>query len=87
MRGGEVDLVCVDGDDVLVFVEVKTRRPGALDDGSAALTAAKRRRLTRAAGLWLAGRPGPTPACRFDVVLVQPGTAPRHWRGAFDASG
>ena len=82
-----MDLVCVDENHVVVFVEVKTRRAGGLDDGSAALTAAKRQRLTRAAGLWLAGRSGPSPACRFDVVLVQPGAALRHWRGAFDASG
>lgn len=87
VRGGEVDLVARDIDGVVVFVEVKTRGRGALDDGSAALTVAKRRRLTLAARLWLAGRAGPMPACRFDVVLVRPGAALRHWRGAFDASG
>ena len=87
MRGGEIDLVARDTEGVLVFVEVKTRGAGATDDGSGALTPAQRRRLTTAARLWLARRPGPLPACRFDVVLVRPGAALRHWRGAFDASG
>jgi putative endonuclease len=68
-RGGELDIVCADRDQV-VFVEVKTRRGGSRETPEQALTERKRRKLVKAAsayltrnGLW--GRP-----CRFDLVSV-----------------
>jgi putative endonuclease len=68
VRRGEIDLVARDRD-VLVFVEVKTRRRG---DPAEAVTPEKQRRLTRAALAFLrrydlldAAIP-----CRFDVVVV-----------------
>jgi putative endonuclease len=87
-RLGELDLVCRDGD-VWVFVEVKARGPGWGDPAGAAVTVAKRRRLTLLARHYLKWRGLGEPRCRFDVVDVTlaPGgdvAAIRHLRGAFE---
>lgn len=69
-RGGEVDLVCLDGDTV-VFVEVKTRGPGSLlARPEQAVTPAKRGRIVRAAAVFLSERGWWDRPCRFDVVAV-----------------
>jgi putative endonuclease len=69
--GGEIDLVMVRGGRV-VFVEVKTRGPGALDDPAAWVGPLKRARLRRTARRWLAENPGRAPGgCRIDVVAVR----------------
>ena len=68
-RGGEVDLVCQDGETV-VFVEVKTRGAGSLARPDQAVTAAKRGRLVRAAAAFLSERDLWDRPCRFDVVAV-----------------
>ncbi|WP_181706354.1 YraN family protein [Chthonobacter rhizosphaerae] len=78
---GEIDLVALRGR-VVVFVEVKARH----DETAAgeAVTAESRRRIVRAAGVFLnrnrrlAGRER-----RFDVVAVLPGRWPRHHVDAF----
>jgi putative endonuclease len=84
LAGGEVDLVLRDGD-TLVFVEVKARR--ARGTAAAAVSADKRRRLSRAAALWAARRGVPPGGLRFDVVFVE-GRGARcsveHVRGAFE---
>lgn len=69
-RGGELDLVMLDGD-ILVFVEVRARRPANLVSPFESVDAAKRRKLVRAARLWLAMHPAHAhrPA-RFDIVAV-----------------
>ncbi|MBK9674411.1 MAG: YraN family protein [Betaproteobacteria bacterium] len=67
-RCGELDLVARDGS-TLVFVEVRLRRGRAFGGAAESITAAKRARLTRAAGLYLAGLRD-TPCCRFDAVLL-----------------
>lgn len=69
VRGGEVDLVCLDGDTV-VFVEVKTRGPGSLGRPDQAVTPAKRAKLVRAASAFLSERDWWDRPCRFDVVAV-----------------
>lgn len=71
-RGGEVDLVCLDGDTV-VFVEVKARGPGSLARPDQAVTAAKRGRLVRAAAAFLSERGWWDRPCRFDVVAITAG--------------
>lgn len=83
-RGGEIDLVCRDGA-TLVFVEVRLRSNRRFGGAAASITAAKRRRLIRAAGHYLAGRP--MPVCRFDAVLLDRlDAAGIEWiRNAFDA--
>ncbi len=68
-RGGEVDLVCQDGD-TLVFVEVKTRSAGSLGRPDQAVTGVKRGRLVRAAAAFLSEHDGWERPCRFDVVAV-----------------
>lgn len=67
-RHGEIDLVARDGA-TLVFVEVRLRRPGRFGGAADSITAAKRGRLVAAAREYLARLPR-TPACRFDVVLL-----------------
>ena len=68
-RGGEVDLVCRDGD-VVVFVEVKTRGEGMRGRPEEAVTPAKRARIVRAAAQFLSDRGWWDRPCRFDVAAV-----------------
>lgn len=80
----EMDLVARDGE-AIVFVEVKTRRPGPQHPAEA-VDRRKRARLARAAGRWIATRGGAA-EYRFDVVAVTIGpngrTTVRHDVGAF----
>ena len=69
-RYGELDLVVRDGD-VVVFVEVRYRSASAFGDGVDSVGAAKRAKLVRAAGAFLADHPRLAgAACRFDVLAV-----------------
>ena len=71
-RGGELDLVMLDGHGhaaCVVFVEVRYRRHAAYGGGAASVDARKRGRLVRAAQLFLAAHAALAhAACRFDVV-------------------
>jgi putative endonuclease len=67
-RGGEIDLIARDGA-TLVFVEVRLCSSGAFGGARASITAAKRRRLKFAAGLFLPGL-NREPPCRFDAILL-----------------
>ena len=67
-RFGEIDLIARDGK-TLVFVEVRMRASDAFGGAAASITAAKRRKLLRAARHYLAGV-ARAPACRFDALLV-----------------
>lgn len=83
-RFGEIDLIARKGDQ-LVFVEVKTRAPGAPVIGRDAVDAAKQARV-RAAALqyWQAGFTALQP--RFDVmevVLSPEGALIEHIENAF----
>lgn len=90
---GEIDLVARDGG-VLCFVEIKARGGPGFGPAVGAVTAAKQRRLVRAARLWLARHPTDAP-CRFDVLGLDAAAgagAGGDWeftlvRGAFEASG
>jgi putative endonuclease len=82
---GEIDLVMRRGR-TIVFVEVKQR--SGESEPRDAVTAAGRRRITRAAELWLARNEiGSGVDFRFDVVVLAPASLPRHYRGLFDAKG
>jgi putative endonuclease len=82
---GEIDLVVARGR-VIAFVEVKARP--SLAEGAEAVTATGRRRIARAAALWLAAHPDAARRdLRFDVIVAAPGRLPRHITGAFDAAG
>lgn len=63
----EIDLIMLDGN-VLVFVEVKLRKPGV--SGAEAVDAAKRRRISRAAVVYMTKTGGLDRAARFDVAEV-----------------
>jgi len=71
-RVGELDLVMLDDSGrtpCLVFVEVRYRRDLRFGGGAASVDAGKRRRLVRAAQVFLATHPRwREAACRFDVV-------------------
>jgi putative endonuclease len=69
-RVGEIDLVMLDGD-ALVFVEVRYRRDSRFGGGAASVDVHKRRKLIRAAHVFLARNPRHADrACRFDVVAA-----------------
>ena len=82
---GEIDIIARRRR-TIVFVEVK-RRPTpaeALD----AIGPSSRKRITRAADLWLGAHPdAATFDLRFDLVIVVPGRLPRHIISIFDAEG
>jgi putative endonuclease len=84
-RGGEVDLVAVEGR-ILVFVEVKTRRGGRFGSPLEAVDRRKQRRMITAAVTFLATHGGAGLAVRFDVIgILWDGSAPRleHVKDAF----
>lgn len=68
---GEVDLVAVDGRD-LVVCEVKTRSGDGAGPAVAAVTPRKLQKLRRLAVAWLAEHPAMGLQVRFDVIGV-------HW--------
>jgi putative endonuclease len=70
-RFGELDLIVCDAN-WLVFVEVKTRRAGAMESAVQAVSATKQRRVRAMAAAWLVEtteRPR-SRELRFDVVAV-----------------
>jgi putative endonuclease len=70
-RFGELDLVMRERD-VLVFVEVRHRSGGRFGGGAQSITAAKRRKLVRAASAFLGAHPALAALpCRFDVVEAE----------------
>ncbi len=81
---GEIDLIVRRGR-TIAFVEVKYRPDEAGAQEAAAPRA--RRRIVRAAGLWLAAHPDAAGFdLRFDLIIVNPGRLPRRVTAAFDAS-
>jgi putative endonuclease len=78
--GGEIDIICRDGD-VVVFVEVKTRVSARFGSALAAVDARKRRKLRTLAADWLQYS-APRARARFDIVTVEGSRAVLH-RGAF----
>ena len=70
-RGGEIDLVMLAGD-MIVFVEVKTRKTGSQGNGLLSVNAAKQKRVAKAAMLYLMNRHWLNRAVRFDVVEIHP---------------
>jgi putative endonuclease len=93
-REGEVDIVALDGD-VLVMCEVKTRRGVGFGTPLDAITPAKAARLRRLALRWLADQRDASVGVQFDrytevrfdvVSVLRPLSGPTvvdHLRGAF----
>jgi len=85
--GGEIDLVCRDRkEQVLVFVEVKTRTNELFGTPHEAVNWRKRARIIRAAKEWLRLLDLPDIPFRFDIVEVvaEPTQQIRLIRGAFE---
>lgn len=75
-RGGEIDLICTDGDE-LVFVEVKQRGHGAWAPGAEAVGHRKQRRLIHAARHFLGRCPErQDQIMRFDVLQIDSARQP-----------
>ncbi|MFH0910146.1 MAG: YraN family protein [Planctomycetota bacterium] len=70
LGGGELDLVARQAD-ALVFVEVRARRGESFGPAEASITAAKARRIARAARAYLASHRLSPGEVRCDVVAVQ----------------
>lgn len=89
-RAGEIDLVMLDPNprdtEVLAFVEVRLRGPGARVDSLDSIDERKQRRLVSAARHFLMTRPEwQEHACRFDVVGIDGGDGELRWiAGAFE---
>ena len=72
VRGGEIDIIARKNE-TLCFVEVKTRRAGAMVSGERAVTVKKQRFIVRTAALYhrrYRERFGEV-KCRFDVASVE----------------
>ena len=70
-RGGELDIVA-QREEILAFVEVRTRRRGSMVSPVESVTAAKRKKLTLAAYAFLEANPGlQSLQPRFDLVLLE----------------
>lgn len=69
-REGEIDIVALDGDEVVV-VEVKTRRSSRFGPAVEAVTHEKHLRLRRLAALWMRGHEVRATGVRLDVVGVE----------------
>lgn len=91
-RGGEVDLIVCRGE-LLVFAEVKLRRPRAAVDPLASVTPTKQRRIIHAALDYVQKHRFEDRPMRFDVIAITSG--PRsarnaatieHIEAAFDAT-
>ncbi len=92
MPSGELDLVAVDRDRTIVFVEVKTRGSDEVGHPAEAVDADKQRRLTRLAVTFLKRHGLLEHPSRFDVIaIVWPEGRRRpqveHIKNAFDAAG
>jgi putative endonuclease len=67
---GEIDLIMTAGDGTVVFVEVKTRADEKFADAEAAITSAKKHRMTKAANLFVKKYKLENHPLRFDIVIV-----------------
>ena len=86
-RFGEIDIIAEDGE-VLVFVEVKTRRSDRFGSPFEAVHARKQQRMAKAALAYIGSNGQHDRAARFDVIAVRlKQDAPpqiEHIRNAFD---
>ena len=86
-KTGEIDLVMVDSDGAIVFVEVKARADESFEPVESVVTFAKKAKLLRTARYFLASHNIEDRPCRFDIVTLVLGQAGRpkikHYENAF----
>ena len=86
-KTGEIDLIMVDTDRTIVFIEVKTRAGETFNSVESSITATKKARLVRTARYFLATHEIDNRPFRFDVVAIvlgQKGSPQiRHYKNAF----
>jgi len=81
VAGGEIDIIAKRGT-TIAFVEVKARP--FLDEAATAISETKRRRVSRAARVWLTRNSwAMATTLRGDAVFVAPGRLPRHLPAAY----
>ena len=81
VSGGEIDLIARRGGSI-AFVEVKARAD--MEAAAISISATKRRRIARAARVWLARNPWAAGlTLRGDAIFVAPGRLPRHTPSAY----
>jgi putative endonuclease len=81
VNGGEIDLIARRGGSI-AFVEVKARAD--LEIAAVSISATKRRRIARAARVWLSRNPwAASLTLRGDAIFVAPGRLPRHAPSAY----
>ncbi|MFH1881120.1 MAG: YraN family protein [Planctomycetota bacterium] len=69
-KTGEIDLIMVDTDRTIVFVEVRTRADETFGSAESSITFAKKTRLLRTARYFLATNDIDDRPFRFDVVII-----------------
>jgi putative endonuclease len=86
-KTGEIDLVMVDTDRSIVFVEVKTRSDESFEPAESVVNYDKKLKLTRTARYFLSTHNIRNRPFRFDVVTIIAGpntkTQIRHYENAF----
>jgi putative endonuclease len=86
-KTGEIDLVMVDTDKTIVFVEVRTRVDEKFSSVESSITSAKKAKLFRTARFFLAAHDIEDRPFRFDVVTIILGQKGRpqirHYENAF----
>ncbi len=86
-KTGEIDLIMVDIDSTIVFIEVKTRADETFNSVESSITAPKKARLIRTARYFLATHKIDERPFRFDILaIVLPPKGPpqiRHYQNAF----
>lgn len=76
-RGGEIDLIGMDGE-TLVFFEVRFRGGGSLAGAAESITPTKQKRLIRAASFYLHRHGLWNAYSRIDVVAIAPGESTKY---------
>jgi putative endonuclease len=70
VREGEIDLIASRGQD-LIFVEVRSRRGGAMGLPEESITGRKAAHVRAAAGAYVQGHPEAPPNQRIDAVVIE----------------
>ncbi len=88
IKGGEIDIIAMK-ENVVAFVEVKTRKPNSLSCGEEAITYSKKRLLVKTAQAYVDKFGQDNQIYRFDVAVLTMENGKilkfKYYAGAFDA--